>query len=130
MTRYHEILGGNLTLMRYGDAPEGSGLGAEGEDARKIMHAQLDFPDGEVLMASDFPPGVEGLPQQSVTITLTLKTAARAEELFEALKERGVVIEAFGPTFFSPAFGMVKDRFGTHWMLMTDDVPAEAPAED
>jgi PhnB protein len=23
-----------------------------------------------------------------------------------------------GPTFFSPAFGMVKDRFGVGWMVI------------
>ncbi|MBY6091218.1 VOC family protein [Maritimibacter alkaliphilus] len=128
MTKYHEILGGELTLTRYADAPPEADFGpsTEEEDA-KIMHAQLDFADGELLMAADYPPGVEGLPQQAVVITLTLKQVARAEELFEALRERGAVIHAFGPTFFSPGYAMVRDRFGTTWMLIADSDAAEAP---
>jgi PhnB protein len=25
-----------------------------------------------------------------------------------------------GPTFWSPCFGMVTDRFGVHWMITVD----------
>lgn len=38
---------------------------------------------------------------------------------FDRLAEGGAVIQPFGPTFFSPGFGMVKDRFGTHWIIST-----------
>ena len=26
----------------------------------------------------------------------------------------------WGATFFAPGFGMVRDRFGTHWMVMVE----------
>lgn len=29
----------------------------------------------------------------------------------------------FGKTFWSPAFGMVTDRFGTPWMVNTEQAP-------
>jgi PhnB protein len=49
---------------------------------------------------------------------------ASARAAFDRLAgEGGHVIEAFGPTFFSPGFGMVKDRFGTHWIISA--MPAE-----
>jgi len=46
-----------------------------------------------------------------------------AKRVFDALAEGGSVDLPIGETFFSPAFGMCTDRFGTPWMIM-----AEAPA--
>jgi PhnB protein len=40
--------------------------------------------------------------------------------VFAALAEGGEMQVPIGPTFFSPAFGMCKDRFGTPWMVMAD----------
>ncbi len=31
----------------------------------------------------------------------------------------------FGPVFWSHGFGMLKDRFGTHWMIMGPDRPMD-----
>ena len=36
----------------------------------------------------------------------------------------GKVQMALGKTFWSPRYGMVKDRFGVHWMVM---VPGQQP---
>ena len=41
------------------------------------------------------------------------------------LAEGGQVQMPMGKTFFSPAFGMVNDKFGVLWMVM---VPAQAAA--
>jgi PhnB protein len=40
--------------------------------------------------------------------------------VFEALAEGGEIQVPLGATFFSPAFGMCRDRFGTPWMIMAD----------
>ena len=47
-----------------------------------------------------------------------------AERVFEALAEGGQVTMPIAATFWSPAFGMCVDRFGTPWM-----VSAEPPAQ-
>ena len=38
--------------------------------------------------------------------------------LFDALADGGKVTQALQPTFFSQAFGMCIDRFGTPWMIV------------
>lgn len=114
MQAYADIFNGtDLQLMRYADMPGGDPRpGAEAH----IMHSQLTLGDG-VLMASDFPPGVAGDPQKALSIMQVAQNVATAQTWFDRLMEGGAVIMPFGPTFFSPAFGIVKDRFGTHWII-------------
>ena len=50
--------------------------------------------------------------------------AGEAKRVFEALADGGEVTQPIGETFWSPAFGMCVDRFGTPWM-----VSAEAPTQ-
>jgi PhnB protein len=48
--------------------------------------------------------------------------AADANRVFDALGEGGKVTQALQETFFSPAFGMCVDRFGTPWMIVAAPV--------
>ena len=101
-------------IMRYADAPEGVELpGPRGE---RVMHAFLRLGDGG-LMASDFPEGTDGDPQKAVSIMYPAADPETGRRIFDRLMEGGDEIMAFGPTFWSPGFGMVRDRFGTHWMI-------------
>ncbi|UUZ61189.1 hypothetical protein [Nocardioides sp. B-3] len=47
---YQSVLGGDLNVMTFGD------MGTEGELATRVMHGQLETPDGFTLMVSDAPP--------------------------------------------------------------------------
>jgi PhnB protein len=49
---------------------------------------------------------------------LGAKDEAQARKLFGALAEGGQVRQPLVKTFFSPAFGMLADRFGVGWMVM------------
>ena len=42
-----------------------------------------------------------------------------SDRLFNVLGEGGQVQMPMGKTFFSPGFGMVADRFGVSWMIVT-----------
>jgi PhnB protein len=44
---------------------------------------------------------------------------AEADRLFKALEKGGEVQMPLAETFFSPRFGMVADRFGVSWMVVT-----------
>lgn len=116
MAAYAEILGGtDLRMLPYSAMPGGDARpGADG----RIMHAELSLGSGR-LMASDFPPGMEGDAQAAVSIMQAAPDVGTASGWFDRLAEGGAVIQPFGPTFFSPGFGMVKDRFGTHWIIST-----------
>jgi PhnB protein len=82
---------------------------------KKIMHARLSI-DGEVLMASDAPPGHFHQPQ-GFSVSLSVDDPADAERKFKALSEGGKVNMPFGNTFFSRGFGMCVDAFGIPWMV-------------
>ena len=113
MQAYREIFGGTLEVMTYAEMP---GAPPDMAASTLVMHATLRVGDRNV-MASDFPPGTEGDPQQAMTISHEAATEAEARRIFAALGEGGTVISPFQPTFWSDGFGMVKDRFGTHWMI-------------
>ncbi|HEX6918036.1 MAG TPA: VOC family protein, partial [Phycicoccus sp.] len=54
MTFYQQVLGGDLNVSTFGEFGDPGAPGADG-----VMHAQLETPDGFVLMASDTRPGEE-----------------------------------------------------------------------
>jgi PhnB protein len=102
-------------LMTYDTVPDAPADWA----SSRILHGQVKIADG-MLLASDSPPGEPVEPQAGMSICASLPSADGAKAAFERLAEGGAIIMPFGETFFSPAFGMVKDRFGTHWMVMLD----------
>lgn len=117
MKAYADIFGAtDLQIMRYADAPPTAGV-PPGGGGDKVMHARLSV-GGQSLMASDFPDHMKGDPQAAVSVSHMVQDVAVGKAVFDRLADRGAVIMPFGPTFFSKGFGMVKDRFGTHWMIM------------
>jgi PhnB protein len=114
---YRRALGAEVTMMmRFKDNPEPPepGCGAPGSE-NKIMHASLRI--GEItIMASD--GRCTGKPSfQGFSLSLTVASEGKANEMFAALAEGGQVQMPLAKTFFSPRFGMVADRFGVSWMV-------------
>jgi PhnB protein len=55
---------------------------------------------------------------QGFSLSITAHDDAEAKRLFAALSDGGQVQMPLAKTFFSPAFGMVADRFGVSWMVI------------
>jgi len=111
-----------LMLMRFKECPDQPPPGTipPGSD-EKIMHVCMKIGDTEV-MASDGMAA--GKPEfKGVTLSIQVKTEAEADRVFNALGKGGRVTMPIGKTFFSPRFGMLEDRFGVPWMVVT--MPAE-----
>ena len=117
-TRYQEIFGGDLTLLTMKDVPGGEAPTPEAADM--IIHAALTI-GGDVLMASDDPTTDSFGPVQGIMVSYDAADVDDAKRVFEALAESGTVTQALEPTFFSSAFGMCVDRFGTPWMIVAPD---------
>lgn len=104
-------------MMRFKESPEPcpEGMIPPGSE-NKIMH--MSFYVGEtMLMATDGNcAGKTGF--QGISLALSVPTVAEANRLFSALSEEGQVQMPIGKTFFSPAFGMVADKFGVGWMIL------------
>ena len=63
----------------------------------------------------------EGNPEfKGFSLSLNAKDEAEARRLFAALSDGGQVHQPLIKTFFSPAFGMVADKFGMGWMVVVE----------
>jgi PhnB protein len=114
---YKRALGAELEmLMRYRESPDPPppGMVLPGYED-KVMHASLRV-GGAVLMASDDCTG-NAKQFEGFSLSLSVPDTPTADRMFNALAEGGEVQMPLGRTFWSPRFGMVKDRFGVHWMI-------------
>ena len=116
---YKKTLGAKVEMMmRFKESPEPQppGMCPPGSED-KIMHAAFRIGDTQV-MASD--GRAQGQPKfEGFALSLDAKTEAEAEKLFNALADGGKVQLPLTKTFLSPRFGMVADRFGVGWMVIT-----------
>src|ERR1700690_2073631 len=111
---YEKCLGGKIeAMMTHAGTPAASHTPPEW--LSKILHARMSV-DGQVLMASDAPPGHYKEPQ-GFSVSPSMKSRVDGERIFNALGEGGKVGMAFQKPFWSPGFGMVTDRFGIPWMI-------------
>jgi PhnB protein len=120
---YEKCLGAKIEAM----LPH-TGTPAEGhvpeEWRTKVLHGRLNI-DGQILMASDAPPGRYSKPQ-GFSISLGIKDPAEAERIFRELGENGSVIMPIGETFWATRFGMLVDRFGIPWMINCEKAAEKA----
>ncbi len=116
--RYQQILGGTIEAMTtHGETPAAEFVLPEHQNS--IMHARLVTATGQVLMASDAPPGRYSKPQ-GMYVSLHVDDPAEADRIFNALAEGGTVQMPIQETFWAARFGMLADRFGILWMINCD----------
>ena len=119
---YEQHLGGKITMMMtHGQGPNAAKLPAEQRDA--ILHARLEL-GGTVVMGADIP---NSEPMRSAYLTLTADSEKEAERLYALLSDGGQIFMKMEKTFFANRFAMLRDRFGTSWMLL-HEVPAGSHA--
>jgi PhnB protein len=112
---YEQHLGGHITmLMRHGEAPVQGPAGPEWKD--KVLHARINL-GGTELLGADIPPD-RFQPIRSAYLSLTVDSSEEAERVFALLADGGEVFMPMQETFFATRFAMLRDRFGTSWMLM------------
>jgi len=105
------------TLMRWSDSPDPEMKAPQGHE-KKIMHAA--FKVGETTLMADDGMGAPGKAEfKGVTLALTAATDADTRRLFDALSEGGTVQMPLTKTFWTSSFGVLSDKFGVPWMVMT-----------
>ena len=109
---YERHLHGRITgMVRHAGVPNPS-LPADWSE--KILHARIEI-GGTVLMGADIP---QSEPMRSAYLTLTLESEVDAERLYDLLTEGGEIFMKMAQTPFANRFAMLRDRFGTSWMLL------------
>ncbi len=110
---YEQQLGGRITMMRrHGELPSQPNIPADWTNA--ILHARIEIGQ-TVLMGADIP---NAEPMRSAYLTLMLDSSGEAERLYALLSDGGQVFMRMEETFFASRFAMLRDRFGTSWMLL------------
>jgi len=112
---YEQHLDGKVSMLqRHGQQPGPSRLPPDWE--AKVLHARMEIGD-TIVMGADIP-GAE--PMRSAYLTLTVPTVDEAERLYALLSEGGQIFMKMEETFFAKRFAMLRDRFGTSWMLLCE----------
>ena len=112
---YEQQLGGKITMMmRHGEQPDQGAVPAGW--AQAILHARMNL-GGTELLGADIPPD-RFQPIRSAYLSLTLDSDAEADRVFALLSEDGQIFMPMQETFFASRFAMLRDRFGTSWMLL------------
>jgi PhnB protein len=115
-TFYEKHLGGKISmLMRHGEQPGGQTAGPP-DWAGKVLHARMSLGETE-LMGADIPKD-RFQPIRSAYLSLTLDSDQEAERVFALLSAGGEVFMPMQETFYATRFAMLRDKFGTSWMLM------------
>ena len=121
---YAKALGATTAmLMRNSDSPDPPppGMMPPGSE-HKIMHAEIRIGELPLMLSDGHCAGAAKFA--GFGVSLPARDAAEAARFFAGLSDGGEVRLPLGPTFFSPAFGMVQDRFGVLWMV---NVMQDAP---
>ena len=112
---YKAKLGAKVeALMRFKEAPDQSQMSpGSGE---KVMHACIRIGDTQLMASDGRCQGKGGF--QGIALAFNARDPKDAEKVFNALSDGGNVQMPLAKTFFSPAFGMLDDKFGVTWMVV------------
>ena len=110
---YERHLGGKITMMTAHQNPP---TNFPKEWSKPILHAIVEI-GGAIVRGADIP-GAE--PMHSAYLTLTLDTPEKAEQVYNLLSSDGEIFMKMEKTFFANRFAMLRDKFGTSWMLLNE----------
>ena len=109
---YEQHLGGTITgLVRHGDQPNPN---ISDQWKEKVLHARIEI-GRTIVMGADIP---NAEPMRSAYLTLTVDSEQEAERIYGALSDGGEIFMKLERTPFANRFAMLRDRFGTSWMLL------------
>jgi PhnB protein len=109
---YEKHLGGRITgIVRHGEQPNPE-IPAGWED--KVLHGRIEL-GGTVLMGADVG---QAEVMRSAYLTLSFDRAQDADRSYAVLSEGGEIFMKMATTPFANRFAMLRDRFGTSWMLL------------
>lgn len=68
-------------------------------------------------MGADIP---NAEPMRSAYITLSVTDEEETERIYNLLSDGGQIFMKMDKTFFASRFAMLRDKFGTNWMLLCE----------
>jgi len=120
---FHEKhLGGKITMMmNHGQQPNAKDIPPDQKNA--ILYARMSIGETD-LMGSDVP-SEHFKPMRSVYLSLSVNSIDEAERIFALLSDGGEIFMPMQETFFAFRFAMLRDKFGTSWMIINERTPPQ-----
>ncbi|EGK12919.1 PhnB protein [Desmospora sp. 8437] len=116
---YETSLGAKIVFTQsYGEAPEDPEHPVPNEAKDRLAHSVLKIGDADLFVA-DTSPGEPNRSGNRVQICITTPDIETSNRFFDALQQGGQVIMPLQKVHFSPAYGMVTDRFGITFQIFT-----------
>jgi PhnB protein len=125
---YAKAVGAEVGMkMRYKDAPPMEGMSKEGcaegaaPPSEKIMHSEFTIGESKIMASDGYCSGKTNFA--GVSLAIQAKDDAEAKRIFDGLAAGGQVHQPLIKTFFATSFGMLADKFGVSWMIVTPQTP-------
>lgn len=118
---YEKALGAQVVFKQtFGEMPEEGNTSPIPEEMKeRIAHSVMVVGDSELYVSDSEPDQLLERGDQ-VNICLTVKEVSEADRIYDALRTEGKVLSPLQPLYFSPAYGMITDRFGVTFQIFTE----------
>jgi PhnB protein len=124
MEFYQSVFGGELNMSTFGEYQAD-----DPAEKDKIMHAQLEAPNGLFLMGADTPKTMDYTPGGSISVSLSGEDEAELRGYWEKLSQGGTVVEPLAQAPWGDSFGMCVDKFGVMWLVNISGTQGGAPGD-
>ncbi|AKF95701.1 VOC family protein [Brevibacillus laterosporus] len=108
-----------LFNQTFGEMPENPEFPIPANAKDRVAHAMVKVGETDLMFSDTFP----GQPHQKgnqVTICIATSNKEESTQIYEALQEGGQVNMPLQETHFSPAYGIITDKFGVTFQIYTE----------
>ncbi|ATO51406.1 VOC family protein [Brevibacillus laterosporus] len=108
-----------LFNQTFGEMPENPEFPLPANARDRVAHAMVKVGETDLMFSDTFP----GQPHQKgnqVTICIATSDKEKSTQIYDALQEGGQVNMPLQETHFSPAYGIVTDKFGVTFQIYTE----------
>ena len=117
---YEKALDGKVLFNQtFGEMPENPEFPLPEEAKELVSHAMVKVGETDLMFSDTFPGQTSQIGDQ-VTICISTNDIEKSKQIFENLKQDGVVKMPLQEAFFSPAYGIVTDKFGVTFQIYTE----------
>ena len=113
MEFYKSVFGGELDVNTFADF----NASQDASESDKVMHSQLEAPNGILLMGADTPASMEFQEGSNGSISLSGEDESELRGYYDKLSADGTVIMPLDEAPWGDFFGMCTDRFGVRWLV-------------
>nr|WP_275980278.1 VOC family protein [Halalkalibacter alkaliphilus] len=117
---YEKALHANVIgVQTFGEMPENPDFPLPDSAKDRVSHAMIKVGETDMMLSDTFP----GTPYEKgnhVTICIMADTKEQAKDFYDGLQEGGQVTMPLQETFWSPAYGIVIDKFGVTFQISTE----------